>query len=349
MGFYEDFIKPDKLQRGDTIAVVSPSWGGPSVFPHVFDNGLEVLRQKFELKIREFPTARMKADKLHSNPKTRADDINAAFADKDVKAILASIGGDDSARILRYLDLKTIRKNPKIIMGYSDTSTLLTYLNKLGLVTFNGPAIMAGFSQMNNYPDYINHVKDMLFGSNETYLYKEYKNWSNKYPNWSKSKNVGKVSKKIKNDGWHWIQGKGIAKGRLWGGCIEVIEMMKGTDFYPNKEFWNGKILFFETSEEKPSPDYVKYALRNYGLQGVFDKISGILLGRARDYTNEEKKKLEDNVISVVSGEFGRPELPIVANMDFGHTEPQIILPLGTLAEINCKNKRFMLLESPLR
>ena len=79
----------------------------------------------------------MKADELYKNPKIRADDINAAFADKDVKAVFPSIGGDDSVRLLNYLDLKTIIRNPKVIMGYSDTATLLTYLNQSGLVTFN--------------------------------------------------------------------------------------------------------------------------------------------------------------------------------------------------------------------
>ena len=342
-----NIVKPRGLREGDTVAILSPSWGGPSIFPHVFDRGLEILRQDFGLKIKEYPTARMTADKLHNNPKIRAEDINNAFADKEIKAIFSSIGGSDSVRILKYLDLKTIMKNPKIIMGYSDTATLLSYLNQSGLVTFNGPSVMAGFSQMRSYPDYISHVKNMLFETQQNYQYKQYVRWSNKYISWSDKENTGKVSKKIKNDGWHWIQGKGIYKGRLWGGCIEVIEMLKGTDFYPNKEFWNGRILFFETSEEKPSLDYVKYALRNYGVQGVFDRVTGILFGRARDYTDKEKKKLEENILSVVSDEFGHSELPIITNMDFGHTDPQIILPLGVSAEINCKSGIFKLLESP--
>lgn len=344
-----DTVKPLRFREGDTVAVLSPSWGGPSVFPHIFDRGLEILKRDFGLKIKEYPTARMKADKLHNNPRIRAEDINNAFADKEVKGIFPSIGGDDSVRILKYLDLKVIMNNPKIIMGYSDTATLLSYLNQSGLVTFNGPSIMAGFSQMRNYPDYMSHVKNMLFETQQTYQYKQYANWSNKYLNWSKKENTGKVSKKIKNDGWHWIQGNGTFKGRLWGGCIEVIEMLKGTDFYPDKKFWSGRVLFFETSEEKPSPDYVKYALRNYGIQGVFDRVTGILFGRAKDYTDKEKKKLEENIISVVSDEFGHPELPIIANMDFGHTDPQIVLPLGALAEINCKNRIFKLLESPIK
>ncbi len=102
-------IKPIKLKKGDTIAVLSPSWGGPSVFPYIFDNGIKVLKENFGLKVKEYPSTRMSAEKLYENPKIRAQDINAAFADKEVKAIIPSIGGNDSIRILKYLDKKIIK------------------------------------------------------------------------------------------------------------------------------------------------------------------------------------------------------------------------------------------------
>jgi len=97
--------------------------------------------------------------------------------------------------------------------------------------------------------------------------------------------------------------------------------------------------------EEKPSPTYVERWLRNYGMQGVFEQISALLLGRAMRYSDEEKKKLDSLILSVVAKEFNQTELPIVTNMDFGHTEPQFILPLGITAEVGCRNKRFRLLE----
>lgn len=138
-------LKPARLANGDTVAIVSPSWGGPSIFPHVYDKGLEAIRD-LGLRIKEFPSARADNDYLFQNPRARAKDINDAFADVEVNAIFASIGGDDSIRILPFLDPVTIKKNPKILMGYSDTTTLLTYINQMGLVTFNGPSVMAGIS-----------------------------------------------------------------------------------------------------------------------------------------------------------------------------------------------------------
>ncbi len=231
-------------------------------------------------------------------------------------------------------------------MGYSDSITLNTFLNQLGLVTFNGPAIMAGFSQMKNFLEYEKHVKTILFENPETYEYKPYPQWAMKYPDWSKKENTGKVDELKDNGGWHWIQGNHLVSGELFGGCIDVLEITKGTEFWPKIDFWENKILFIETSEEKPSPDFVKYALRNYGIQGILDKIKAIIVGRARDYNEEETKKLEANIISVVSKEFNHPEMPVITNMDFGHTDPQFILPLGIKSEIDCKNKSFKLLES---
>lgn len=344
------FIKPAHLQVGDTVAIVSSSWGGPSMFPHIYEAGIKHLQEDFGLKIKEYPTARMAADMLYSDPKIRAKDINDAFSDKEVKAIISTIGGDDSVRILPYLDKEIIRNNPKIVMGYSDTSTLLTYCNQLGLVTFNGPAIMAGFSQIKSLPkEFVSHVKSILFENPSVYNYLPYiGNYCEGYPDWSKLDNVGLVKNEHPQESWHWLQGNSTVQGHLFGGCLEVLEFfLKGTAYWPTADFWREKIVFLETSEEKPTISTVKYALRGLGMQGVLDVASGLIFGRARDYTLEEKEKLDKAIITIVAKEFGHPELPIITNMDFGHTDPQWILPLGIRAEINCSKKTFGLVESP--
>lgn len=343
-----DFLKPSHLKPGDTIAVVSLSWGGPSVFPRIFDEGLKHLREDFGLIVKEFPTARMDADLLHANPQLRAKDVNDAFADKEIKAIFSSIGGDDSVRMLPFLDKELIRKNPKIVMGYSDTTTLLTFCNQLGLVTFNGPSIMAGFSEMDSLSkEFAGHVKDILFNNLPAYQYKPYEKFSEGYPDWAKMESIGLIKNEQVNDGWHWLQGSGTVQGPLFGGCVEVLEyFLKGTEYWPEEDFWNGKILFCETSEEKPPVSMVEYFLRGLGMQGVFPRITGIVFGRARDYTAKEKAELDQVIVTVVAKEFGCPNIPIVTNMDFGHTDPQWIVPLGVKAEIDCEKKTFGLIES---
>ena len=198
---------PKKLKSGDIVAIVSPSWGGPSVFLHVYENGLEILKE-WGLKIKEYPTARADSSYLRKNPEARAKDINDAFADPEVLAILTSIGGDDSVRILPYLNKEIIKNNPKILLGYSDTTTLHTFCNQLGLVTFYGPSIMAGFSQMKSLPEsFESHVKAMLFESKETYEYTSFGEYCEGYLSWGDKNNVGKTKELKKDDGWKFLQG----------------------------------------------------------------------------------------------------------------------------------------------
>jgi len=341
--------KPRQLKKGDNLAIISPSWGGPSVFPHIYEEGLSNLKD-FGFNIIEFPTAKMDARKLYENPQIRAEDINNAFADSNIHGIISTIGGSDSIRILKYLDITTIKENPKFIMGYSDFTTINTYLNINGLVTFNGPAIMAGLSQLKSFTqDYKKYVSDYLFLPKNEHIIPEFATYSDGYPDWMNKNNVGMVNTPKKNEGAHYLQGSGVFSGKLFGGCIEVLEMMKGTDFWPARGFWKDKILFLETSENKPSIENVEYWLRNYGVMGVYDEISGILFGRARDYSDEEKENLDDAIISIIKNEFGKPKLPIVSNLNFGHTDPQIILPLGINFEIDIDKKYINQMESAFK
>ena len=342
-------LKPARLIVGDTVAIVSPSWGGPSIFPHIYEKGLEALTD-LGLKIKEFPTARAQDRFLFENPRVRAKDINDAFADNEVKAIFASIGGDDSIRILPFLDPVIIKKNPKILMGYSDTTTLLTYINQMGLVTFSGPSVMAGFSQFNAFPEsFGRHVQEILFFPKEKYEYKSFGVYCDGYLDWRGLENIGKTKELIQDDGWHFLQGSGVATGQLYGGSIEVLEILNGTEFWAEKDFWSGKMLFMETSEDKPSVQRVRRILRNYGMQGIFDGASAVLFGRPRDYTDVEKADFDQMLLEVIEGEFGNGDIPVVSNMDFGHTDPQFILPLGVRAEIDCERRSFRLLESPVQ
>ncbi|MBT4539521.1 LD-carboxypeptidase [Candidatus Woesearchaeota archaeon] len=338
-------IKSVKLKPGDTVAIVSPSWGGPSVFPNVYESGIKTL-ESLGLRIKEYPSARKEADYLYKNPKFRAKDINDAFADPEVKALFTTIGGDDSIRILPFLDVELIKRNPKTIIGYSDTTILNSYLNQLGLVTLNGPAIMAGFSQWNSLgSEFQKHIRGVLFDNPEDNFYLPFPTYCEGYTDWSVPANVGKTKEMQTNNGWNWLQGDTVVEGELFGGCVEVFEMMKGTDYWPSKDFWEGKVFFLETSEEKPTPDSFKYMLRNYGIMGIFDRISALLIGRPRDYSDKEKQELDENVLKLVREEFQNSSLPIVSNMDFGHTDPQWILPLGIRARLDCKKKTFGLVE----
>ena len=118
-------IKPKKLRPGDKVATVSTSWGGPATFPHRYEAGKRQLQEAFGVTVVEMPHALHSAEWLERNPQARADDLMEAFRDPSIKAIFSTIGGDDSIRLLRYLDPEVMRSNPKIVMGYSDTTVTL--------------------------------------------------------------------------------------------------------------------------------------------------------------------------------------------------------------------------------
>jgi muramoyltetrapeptide carboxypeptidase LdcA involved in peptidoglycan recycling len=342
-------IKPKGLNYGSTIAIISPSNGLPYLFPDIYELGLQNLREIMGFEIVEMPTARMSPNDLYRHPELRAKDINDCFVDDNIDGIITSIGGYESVRILPYLDMDEILQHPKFIMGFSDATTFLSYFNTLGMVTFYGPSVMAGFAQLNHLPDdCTQHLKTFLFENPFPYTYKPYMKWTNGYKDWAIKETLGECSEFYPNEsGWAYVQGKAATEGYLWGGCIEVLEFLKSTDYWPEKHFWNDKILFFETSEEKPSPNEVGYMLRNYGMQGIFQKVKGVLFGRPKDYSDEEKKELDELVHRIVKDEFYAPDVPIVMNVDFGHTDPKLILPLGGKVRLDPVTKEIILMESP--
>lgn len=341
--------KVRKLREGSNIAIISPSNGLPSLFPGIYDLGLKNLEDFFGYNIIEMPSARMDMNDLYENPKLRADDINTAFKDKSIDGIICSIGGYESVRILEYLDIDTILNNPKLIMGFSDASTFLTYLNTLGLVTFYGPSVMAGIAQLDFLPNkYKQHLKDIFINITVPYRYTPYDYWTEGYINWNDMSTLGQCTEAIENpQGFEFLLGGTDVEGMLFGGCIEVLEFLKGTKYWPSEEFWNNKILFLESSEEKPSPRQIGYMLRNYGVQGVLGRINGLLIARPKDYTLEEKVELKDTVLKILKDEFHVCDIPVVFNVDFGHTDPKLVLPMGCRAMISPAANEIVLLESP--
>ena len=159
-------IKAGKLRPGDKVAAVSLSWGGPGTFPQRYRAGVTQLEAEFGLQVIEMPNTLREADWLARNPRARADDLMAAFEDPAIKGIISTIGGEDSIRIAPYLDLDVIRENPKVFLGYSDTTVSHLACFKAGLVTFYGPAIMAGFAENGGMFTYmVDSVYKTIFNS----------------------------------------------------------------------------------------------------------------------------------------------------------------------------------------
>lgn len=342
-------LKPSKLHPGDKVAAVTLSWGGPGATPHRYEVGKQQLQAEFGLTVVETRHARRDPDWIWRNPQARAEDLMAAFADPSIKAIIATIGGDDSLRILPFLDLNVIYANPKIFMGYSDATITHLACYKAGLVSFYGPMIMAGFGENDGmFPYMVNSVRRTLFCAEPVgVIAPNTDGWTVEFLDWADPANQAQKRQLNPSDGWRFLQGQGVHRGHLLGGCFEVIDWLRGTDFWPSPEAWQDAILFLETSEDAPTPTMVMYGLRTYAALGILPRLAGILFGRPGGNIPLEQFDEYDAVIrKVVAEEEGLSDLPIITCMDFGHTDPIFVMPYGVEAEIDCEKQQFTITES---
>ena len=342
-------IKSPKLQPGDKVATVSLSWGGAGKIPHRYQVGKQQLQDEFELQVVEMPHTLADPDWIYRNPQARAEDLMLAFSDPEIKGIISTIGGDDSIRILPFLDLDVIRNNPKVFLGYSDTTITHMACFQAGLVSFYGPAIMSGFAENGGlFPYLADSVYRTMFSSEPIgIVLPNMAGWTVERLEWADPDNQNTRRKLNPSTGWCYLQGQGIHRGHLLGGCFEVLDWLRGTEFWPTPDQWEHTMLFLETSEDAPTPEMVKFGLRTYAALGILEKLSGILFGRPGGQVPPEKFFEYDQVLlKVVRDEAGLDELPIITNMDFGHTDPMMTLPYGVQAEIDCDQQQFRIIEN---
>lgn len=332
-------IKPRQLIPGDTVGIVSPSWGGAGLFPHRLERGVAQLKTMgFRVKIA--PHAANHHGYLSDTAEHRVDDLHAMFADPEVKAIITAVGGDHSCHLLPLLDFALIRAHPKIFIGYSDITVLnVAIWQQTGLVTYNGPTLITDFAE---YPDMFDYTRDaflrMLTLPQPVGALTPAAAWTEERIEWEGQKDLERPRQMQPSPGWSWLK-PGQSQGTLIGGCIESLQHLRGTRFWPR---WTDAILFLETSEEKPSVAEVDGMLMDYENMGVFEQIQGLLVGRPLGYTPAEKQQLREVLLERTR----RFAFPIISDMDFGHTTPQFTLPIGCRAEINSDAQRFAILEA---
>jgi len=295
------------------------------------------------------PNSLKGSEYLDKYSEARAEDMMNAFKNKEIKAIFSNIGGDDTLRLLPLIDFDVIKNNPKIFMGYSDTTVNHFMCYKAGLTSFYGPSILAEFAENVEMHDYtIKSIEKTLFSSKPVGDIKASKQWTSEWLTWEKKEN-SKIKRKLnkENRGYEILQGRGKIRGKLIGGCIEVLDWLRGTILWPELYEWENIILFLETSEDQPSPDYIRWYLRSLNAVGIFKKINGIIIGKPRDEKYYEEYK--DQYLKVIRDEAKRDDLPIMYNLNFGHTSPIFILPYGVEAEIECDNDKFKINEAGVK
>ena len=343
-----ELIKPQKLNIGDKVAAVSLSWGGAGddEIRWRYEQGRQRLEKLFGLEVVEMPNTLKGSDFVYNNPQKRAEDLMQAFSDSSIKAVVSCIGGNDSIRMLPYIDYDTIRSNPKIFVGYSDSTVTHFICLKAGISSFYGPAILSDFAENVTMPQYTaDAVRRTFFSGDPIGEIFPSPSWTGERLDWI-IQNKNTARKFSPNRRYELLQGSGKARGRLIGGCMEVLDYIKGTSLFPSIDYFDDAILFIETAEVFSPPWLIEDELRAYGSMGILNRINGIFWGKPMCETYYAEYK---DVIGKVLKEFACGELPVLYNGSFGHNEPKTVLPYGALAEIDCQNLSFSILESGVK
>ncbi len=313
-------IFAEKIKAGDTIAIIAPS-SSASSFKKTFHNkAIRVIKKELGLNISFSKNAFEKDILGSSSVKSRIEDLNKAFSDKNIKAIICVRGGFNANSLLKYIDWENIKANPKPLCGFSDITVLTNSIYaKTGIVSYVGPNF-ASFSAKEGVDYVVEYFKKCLM-TNEPFEILP-----------SKMQGERKVKFK-KNPGCVVLQ-EGEAQGILIGGHMSTLNLLHGTEFMPSLK---NSILFLETDSFGGKESVIEFERDLQSILHITDakNIKGIVFGR---FQKESKMTLE-KLKFIVSSKDELKNIPIIANADFGHTQPIATLPIGGTVKIEAKGK----------
>ena len=322
---------PEKKKKGDEVRVIAPSRS----MVILGEDCKKIATERLEalgLKV-TFGKYVMEADSdyLCTSVEHRVEDLNEAFKDKNVKAILTVIGGFNSNQMLDYIDYEAIKENPKIFCGFSDITALSNSIYaKTGLVTYSGPHY-SSFGMLKGFEYTLEYFKKMFFEDKEIEI-KSSKEWSDDA--WFIDQENREF---IKNDGMFVIN-EGEAEGEIVGGNLCTLNLLQGTEYMPNIE---NKILFLE-DDDMAGKIYLMEFDRN--LQSLihmpeFKTVKALVLGRSQKATDMTKEKW----IKLIKNKPELANIPVIAGVDFGHSTPIITFPIGGDAILKAKDNNIEL------
>ncbi len=317
-----------KLKRGDTIGVIAPSAPISTFCPHRLKRGV-VMLEKMGYKIKLGKTVNLINDYTAGSIKARVDDIHEMFLDNEVKAIIATIGGYNSNDLLDKLDYKLIKdNNGKLFIGYSDITILLFSLwNKSEVRTIMGPMILPQFGEFPSIQEFtrksFEHVVSNI-GSNREYELSISNEYTEEMLIWDKEDNRARQMKK--NIGWKIIS-EGETEGILLAANINTFSKLVGTEYF--SEIKNS--IFFLEDDDEVSASKVQSQLQYFKNSKIFNNVKAMVFGRFQKNSKITEKKLNDILLNV----FEKINIPIISNVDFGHTDPVLTLPLGAIVKLS--------------
>jgi muramoyltetrapeptide carboxypeptidase len=307
-------LKPRALKRGDVIGVIAPA--SAPLSPEKIDKGAEYL-ERLGYRVKFGKNVRAVRGFLAGTDEQRAADINEMFGDKHVKAIIAVRGGYGTPRILPLIDYPLVKRNPKIVVGYSDLTALqLALYRKTGLVTFSGP--MVGVEMYKGIDPFTEeHFWRMI----------------------TSTKRIGQ----LQNPDGRAFESihNGRASGILIGGNLSLITSIAGTPYFPS---FRDSIFFFEEIEEE---SYRFDRMMNHAaLAGIFRESKGVLVGEITDVKPSDESKPYLTVDEILLDHLSPISKPILKGLAYGHVSRKLTMPVGIRATVDATHGSLNLLEA---
>lgn len=334
----------------EKIGIVSLSSGilGEDFVSHEVKIGIERLK-KYGIEVEFLPNSTKGIEFIKNHPEERAKDLIKAFKDDSIDMILCAIGGDDTYRLLPYLfennELEMAVKQ-KIFLGFSDTTMNHFMLNKIGIKTFYGQAFLPDVCELSKEMlPYSKHFFEELINNGEIKEIYPSDVWYNEREDFSE-KAIGISMEEHHNDGFELIRGNAKFEGKILGGCLDsifdifdnsryedTVYLCQKYNLFPSLDEWKNKILLLETSEERPKPELFRKMILKLEEYGIFDVISGLIIGKPQneEYYEEYKQILLD--------EIKNKDLSIVYNINVGHSTPRCIIPFGVNAKLDIERQ----------
>lgn len=341
-----EFIPVPKAEPGDKIAVLSPSFAAPAVAPAVHDQAMERLASITGLVPVEYPTTR----KLGSSAEERAEDLNAAFGDPEIRAIHAVIGGEDQITVVPHLNPAIALADPKPFLGYSDNTNILNWLWTHGIPGYYGGSTQVQLGPGPHVdPIHAQALRAALI-TGERLEVTEPGESEDIGHDWNDPRALKEFGDREQTEPWTWAGPAKEVTGRTWGGCIEVIQWILTAGRFPaDPSEIAGGVLLLETSEDLIPAREFGWILRSLGERGLLSAVDAVIVARppTSDFTlrpsaGDRKAKRDeqrDAAISIV-GRYN-PGAVVVVGPPFGHTRPQWIVPYGGLVTVNSNTQQL--------
>ena len=338
---------PPKIRPGDRVAVVSPAFAAPALFPAVHEQAIRRIGTDLGLEPVEYPTTR----RLGATAADRAADLMAAWSDPSIRAVFATIGGDDQITVLPHLDPAPFRADPKPFFGFSDNTNLLNWLWNHGVAAYHGGSTQMHLGQGGSIrPEHLTSLRAALFETGDLEI-RPVEAFSEEEITWDDPRALTELPPRIPSPGWTWHQADRVVTAPTWGGNLEILHWNLAADRWIRPvEDYAGCVLLLETSEEMPPAEEVFRMLRNFGERGLLRQFPAVLVANAKatyflaPRPAEDRQKYRDEQREAVLRALRdyHPEAMVVFGVDFGHTDPQWVLPYGGRITVDGPGRRIV-------